>query len=601
MKRRVLALVMLFLFIGLVGCAKTKVTDVFRFEVRELEMTFYADEAKNLEKELGLIRGAIDSDAEIVYTMSYIDGADAGESCFINDVLEIIEVSPYVNDEGIIEGTIISGENENVKVRAKGEGTVRLTAFLKDSPNVTDSIIVTVTKETLSGLKINVPNNTKYLYVGQTLQLSVDTFPSHIDTEYTFKSSNKLLATVDKNGVVKGISPTTGSTPDVTITVTSTYDPTLSASYKFIVLYESATDVEVSANDQVIEGPVKLTKGDTLQLSAKVNSKEGFAQQKVSYKSSDTKVATVSTAGLITAVEGGKAKITVTSSDNNANFEFEVEVGYDASTALDVKFEGNEIGNDPITVVIDKVYSFTTQVTPVASGNQNVKIEVVNPDDAELVKIDGLKITPLKVGTFTLKISTLDEENPIIKEVSFKSEHDVATSVEITSKPQNLIIGDEYQVVAKVTPSGAKQEINYTSSDATVATVDENGKVVALKNGTVTITAVCKENAEIKATIELKVYDKVTSFEISGVTDNQKLILDNTYEIKITLTPASSMPKSIKVETNDELIKATVDANELVVVLEAWELTTENTIVKIIIDETLEKVLNLTVVETEGE
>ena len=44
-----------------------------------------------------------------------------------------------------------------------------------------------------------------------------------------------------------------------------------------------------------------------------------------------------------------------------------------------------------------------------------------------------------------------------------------------------------------------------------------------------------------------------------------------------------------------------LDENELVVVLEAWELTTENTIVKIIIDETLEKVLNLTVVETEGE
>ena len=62
MKKRVLALMMLFLLIGLFGCAKTQVTDVFRFEVRELEMTLYADETKNLEKELGLIKGDIDKD-----------------------------------------------------------------------------------------------------------------------------------------------------------------------------------------------------------------------------------------------------------------------------------------------------------------------------------------------------------------------------------------------------------------------------------------------------------------------------------------------------------------------------------------------------------
>ena len=188
MKRRVLVLLMLILIVGLVGCAKTKVSDVFRFEVRKLEMTLYADEEKNIEKELGLVRGAIDANAEIVYTMSYIDGENVGEVCFENEVLEIIEVTPYVNDSGIVAGTIIADQNENVKIRAKGEGQIRLTAFLKDSPNVTDSIIVTVTKEVLSGIKINAPEDTKILYVGEKIQLTVDTFPNHIESEYKFES-----------------------------------------------------------------------------------------------------------------------------------------------------------------------------------------------------------------------------------------------------------------------------------------------------------------------------------------------------------------------------------------------------------------------------
>ena len=119
MKRKVLALIMLFLFVGLVGCAKTQISDVFRFEVRELEMTLYADEAKNVEKELGLIKGAIDEDAAIVYSMSYVDGKNAGQVCYINDILEIISVEDYIDDGGIVAGTIISDSNTKVKVKAK--------------------------------------------------------------------------------------------------------------------------------------------------------------------------------------------------------------------------------------------------------------------------------------------------------------------------------------------------------------------------------------------------------------------------------------------------------------------------------------------------
>lgn len=598
MKRRVLVLMLLFLIVGLVGCAKTKVSDVFRFEVRKLEMTLYADETKNLEKELGLVRGDIDPDAEIVFTMSYIDGENVGERCFVNNILEIIEVEPYVNDSGIIEGTIISDADQKVKIRAKGEGQIRLTAFLKDSPNVTDSIIVTVTKEVLSGLKVSAPDNAKILYVGQTLQLSVDTFPNHIETEYTFKSSNILVATVDKNGLVKGVGPnkTSGdSIEPLIITVTSKYDPSVFATYDLSIVYEKATGIELKANDKVLEEneEVKLIKGETLQLSSKVLSEMGFAQQNVTYKSSDTKVATVSSTGAVKAVEGGTAKITASSSDGFASFSFDVTVGYNPSTALDVKFENEEVGTDAINVALNKTYSFATTVTPVESGNQNVSITVADEAYADYVKIDGLKITPLKIGEFTLKVSTLDAENPIVKEVKFKVDYDTVAKVEITSKPVELVVGDEYNVVAKVSPSGAKQDVTYKSSDESIATVDSEGKVTAIKQGKVTISVTSAEDAEKIASIELNVYDKVTAFTVTGVADNQKLVIDEDYELTIVLTPETSFAKNIEVECDEDYIEASVDG--LVITLKAIEIGT--TKVKVIVDENLSVELNLEVVD----
>lgn len=57
----------------------------------------------------------------------------------------------------------------------------------------------------------------------------------------------------------------------------------------------------------------------------------------------------------------------------------------------------------------------------------------------------------------------------------------------------------EYQLSVTVLPASASQEIEYTSADTSIATVDENGLVAFLKAGTVKIRAASKENREIFA------------------------------------------------------------------------------------------------------
>ena len=595
MKRKVLALIMLFLFIGLVGCAKTQVSDVFRFEVRELEMTLYADEAKNVEKELGIIKGDIDENAPIVYSMSYVDGKNAGQICYENDILEIIEVEEYIDENGIVAGTVISDGKMKVKVKAKGEGTIRLTAFLKDSPNVTDSIIITVQKEILEGIKINAPKDV--VYFGQTMQLQVETFPQHIVSDFTYKSSNKGFLTVDKNGLVTAVTPgeqSTETSKEVIITATSVYDSNVSATYKVTVTYENATGIKMMNGEKEIkkDETVNMTRNDEIQLSAQVLSELGFANKKVTYKSSDTKVATISTTGLIKAVNGGSATISVTTADGSITTSFKVEVGYEQSTSFEVKFNNEAVADQVFEILLNKNYIFTAQVEPLASANQNVKLEVAD-EYKDFVKIDGLKITPLKVGEFKLTVSTLDESNPLTKEVSFKVDYDTVNAVEITSQPKELVIGDEYQVTAKVSPTGAVQDVVYSSSDETVATVDATGLVKALKQGTVTITVTSVADGEKKATITLNVYDKPTSFTVTGITEGQKVAVGDDVVITISIAPDTAYVSKVTVSSENDLFDVSFDG--LTVTLSAAEAGTEK--ITISIEGLPEQVFNVEVTE----
>ena len=73
-------------------------------------------------------------------------------------------------------------------------------------------------------------------------------------------------------------------------------------------------------------------------------------------------------------------------------------------------------------------------------------------------------------------------------------------SVELDKNELALNEGAEYTLTATVKPTNANNKIvSWTSSDETIATVDEDGKVKALKEGTVTIT-VTTEDGEKTAT-----------------------------------------------------------------------------------------------------
>ena len=91
----------------------------------------------------------------------------------------------------------------------------------------------------------------------------------------------------------------------------------------------------------------------------------------------------------------------------------------------------------------------------------------------------------------------------------------VLESLAISPSTVTISVGDTYALTAVPTPSNARANASWTSSDNTVATVSDSGVVTAKSQGTVTITARNNDDASIYATARVTV-KQVTDITISG-------------------------------------------------------------------------------------
>lgn len=125
----------------------------------------------------------------------------------------------------------------------------------------------------------------------------------------------------------------------------------------------------------------------------------------------------------------------------------------------------------------------------------------------------------------------LYEKRTIITEVDPYN----ATSITLTPSSLDLYKGNEADLVAKVSPlTASDRTVIWSSSDTEVATVDENGHVVATGAGTATITAAANSNPAVYATCTVNV--------VSVNKDLNAIIWDEVGEVYFSSFNASSLP-----------------------------------------------------------
>lgn len=219
-----------------------------------------------------------------------------------------------------------------------------------------------------------------------------------------------------------------------------------------------------------------MDKGTTQQLKAKVSPDDKAS--KVVWSSSNESVLTVDGNGLLTAVGDGNATITATVDGVSATTDAitvttpVVKVSSVSLSASNLKLA---VGGEPSTL--------TATVEPNNATNKNVSWSSSDPEVATVA--DGV-VTPVKAGAATITVTTEDGEYSATCKVTVIQP---ATGITLDKQKVTLVGAATEQLKATVVPAGADQTVVWKSSNESVATVDQTGKVTSVSKGAATITA----------------------------------------------------------------------------------------------------------------
>lgn len=300
---------------------------------------------------------------------------------------------------------------------------------------------------------------------------------------------------------------------------------------------DTATEVEITSI-KLDKNTLSLKVGDEATLTATVEPAE---------QAKDI-VWTVNKEGIVT-VDGGKVKAiaagtAVVSAQNKSG------TVYDSCTiVVEAKVNSVTLDKKTLELTVGEEDTLVATVDPTTSASNLVwKCE-----PRGVVRVVGGKVTALTAGKATVTVTDLSGEKSDSCAVTV---YETATEITLGKQSVGLTVGDEETLVATIVPQGTKAAV-FTSSDETVATVDKNGKIVAVKAGTATITATV---GKLSASCEVTVYNKVTAITLD--VETLAMYSGETHALVVTTTPAEAIRKAT-FATLDQNV-ATVDANGVI-------------------------------------
>ena len=321
------------------------------------------------------------------------------------------------------------------------------------------AVIVTVEAATK---KLSLKVGNKKAYVGKTTKISAKATKG---AKLSYKTSNKKIATVSSKGVITGKKAGT-----VKITITAKKS-------KYKTVKKTITVKVYRQNQKITASNVKLTTGQRKNLGAK-------ARTRLAYKSSNPKVVTVDKKGNLTAKKTGTAKITVTAPANNTYNK--------ASRTITV------------TVVKKSIPKQTESVKPTQPPKQTEAAKPTATPIPTATPAPTAMPEPTKTPQPTATPAPTEAPKPTSVPEPTKAPEPTETpkpdvsyvtdlNIEKTAD-DTLYVGSpkECNVKWKATGNTTRKDFIYTSSDASIATIDENGTITPLKAGKVTITVPSK-------------------------------------------------------------------------------------------------------------
>ncbi len=317
----------------------------------------------------------------------------------------------------------------------------------------------------------------------------------------TFTSTNSFYAVIPER--------TVGNITYSGATITYGYDSDTTGLYDRSLLTLSSSKYEPSESVSVTgvtldQTALTLEKGEDAQLTATVAPADAD-NKAVTWTSSNTSVASVDNTGKVTAVSKGTAVITVTTEDGNFTATCDVTV------EEHIAVTGVTLDQAELTLEKGTDAQLTATVEPADADNKAITWTSSN---TSVAAVDSTgKVTAVGKGTAVITVTTEDGEFAASCRVTV--EETIAVTSVLLNKTELILTKDEkYTLIAGILPANAtNQNVTWTSDHPEIASVDENGTVTGVTDGTAVIT-VTTEDGNFTVHCNVTVSSTVTrSFE----------------------------------------------------------------------------------------
>ena len=183
------------------------------------------------------------------------------------------------------------------------------------------------------------------------------------------------------------------------------------------------------------------------------------------------------------------------------------QIGTEPGGAKDntVHVTGISIDHSSATIKEGETLTLVANITPANAENKSV---TWSSSSEAVATVDNTgKVTGVKAGSATI---TATAEDGGMKATCAITVAQWVTGISLNKTSLTLNEGEAETLVPTVSPSNsADKTIKWTSSDTSIATVDENGKVTAVSKGNATIKAEANDGSGKYATCEVLVKKKL--------------------------------------------------------------------------------------------
>lgn len=272
------------------------------------------------------------------------------------------------------------------------------------------------------------------------------------------------------------------------------------------------------------ESSLQLARGESHVLTATVLP-DNATDKAVQWSTSDNSVASVDQKGTVSAVGVGEAMITASAGDFSVTCSVHVSVPV-TSISLDsdllfltkgaVKLLTATVSPDDAT---DKTVQWSSSNPSVSTVDQNGRVTAVDAGNA---------VITASAGGFSASCTIYCLVVPV-------------TAVVLDKKSLTLERGASETLKATVLPSDATDmTVKWSSSNPSVATVNQNGQVTAVDRGDAIITA---SVGDVSATCAVSVFVPVTSITLNST--NLTLTVGETALLEATVLPDDADDKNV--------------------------------------------------------